>query len=308
MGSARSRVRGRPARGTAAWILLCAALAAPAASEETPESAAKRVSQVVREVAAAAPADPAAKKRAQAAFAEFASTTGQARDWLDRNESAAVVYRSKEPVVPPWGAWHDYAAAWNDLLTASRRHGAAPPKEGHLVLERKPAFWNLRVAFPVSRRWRIEYPDEDQKSAVLTQRNFAGKVVRTVTFYRYRWDTEYSGVDGVNAQKLAEVLWKLDREIYAARARDASRSLETRALNKNVPRSCYYFARGPDPEDERDKRVRNWYFKGKRNTFCVEVVEELEPSFATTDADRALVSDDDPEIALVLGSIAVDER
>ncbi len=294
---------------------LCATiafLALPGASspagEQPLENATKELLGLVTSLADVPPGQADVQKRLREAFTEFETSTTKVRTWLAEHESAAAVYAKEDSVTPNWGVEHDYADAWNDLLTLARHHGVAPPKERHLVRERKPAFWNLVAAYPVSRRWRIEWPDEDQKSAVLTQKNASGKAIRTVIFYRYRWNTTYSGIGGENAQKLAEVLWKLEREVYAERARDASRSVEIRAFNKNVARSYYYFVRGPDPDDQREKRTRNWYFKGKRNTFCVQVIDELDASLATTELDRALQAEADAEIALVIDSISMAER
>ena len=295
--------------GLCATIALLVLPGVPSVAGEQPlESATKDLRELVTSLADVPVGQAGVQKRLHEAFAAFETSTTKVRTWLAEHDSAAVVYAKAEPATPAWGAEHEYAAAWNDLLTLARHHGVATGKERHLVKERKPAFWNLLATFPVSGRWRIEYPEEDQKSAVLTQKNASGKTIRTVVFYRYRWNTTYSGIGGENAQKLAEVLWKLECEVYAERARDASRSVEIRNLNKNVARSYYYFVRGPDPDDKREKRTRSWYFKGKRNTFCVQVIDELDASLATTELDRALQAEADPEIALVIDSISMAER
>jgi hypothetical protein len=289
---------GRP-RHLAARLLLGAALLfvparGPASADAALDAGIERADAAVARAKSAPKADKGLQAFLKAEMAALDPVTTTVRSWMD------VLVNANKPA----DERHAYASAWNDLLTLTHLHGVSPGKAKHFLRERKVED-QLMYQYPVSTRWTAEYPNEDQKKLVLTQKGFGGAVLRTLMVHVYRWNTVYSGVGGENCQKLAEVLWKLDKEIYANRARDASRGVEVKRLNAKIPRSYYYFARGVDPVKETLTKVQNWYFKGWATTFAIELVENLDEKVVKVDPDKWLQAEGDPEIAAVLDSFAL---
>jgi hypothetical protein len=281
--------------GAALLLLAAGELAAddPAATD----SATDRTQEAIERAKTAPRSDKEIQAFLKAEVAALAPVTANVRAWMEGPDDTGTNANR-----PP-DHRHAFASAWNDLFTLSHLHGVPPPKAKLFMRPRKMDD-RLEYRYPVSTRWSADLPGEDQKRLVLTQKGFGGAVLRTLNVHVYRWDTTYSGVGGENCQKLAEVLWKLDKEIYANRARDASRGVEVKRLNAKIPRSYYYFARGVDPEKETLTKVQNWYFKGKRHTYALELIENLDEKVAKVEADKWLQAEGNVEIAAVLDSFA----
>jgi hypothetical protein len=169
-----------------------------------------------------------------------------------------------------------FAHRFNELLTLARFHKVTI-REEYICETRAVARKRLLVEIPVTPYWKLEHKSEDQLTTVLTQSRPNGKPLRTVEVWRYRWDTNYSGVGGENYKALAEQIYELDREEARALGGKAS-ALQVKRLSRDFKRAYYYAVELHDPDLKKDVRRREYYIKGKGATFNFAIVDFWEAS------------------------------
>ncbi len=129
------------------------------------------------------------------------------------------------------------------------------------------------MAIPITPYWKLAYSRSDQLVATITQKRPSGSTLRIIKLWRYKWDTNYSGVGGENYKKLAEAIWVTDRRVARLTGGKASSSLRVKKLSRAFPRAYYYEVEMFDEDLETQVRRREYYIKGKSATFNFEITD-----------------------------------
>lgn len=199
----------------------------------------------------------------------------------DALRKAAAALRPHEKAVRK-GCWtvkkvptrlRPFAEVWNEMVTVGHYHGVRT-KGGYILERLRIAYHRLLAGVPVTSRWRWKWPSSDQLSAQFRLLRPGGKsVLRYIKVWRYKWNTLYSGVGGENAKELAEEILDLEKIDARRSGRKVSKQITVRKLNRHFRRCYYYYAETFDEDLEEAVVSRNYYFKGKTATFCVEVID-----------------------------------
>jgi hypothetical protein len=223
----------------------------------------------------------AAVKRAKPLVAKARKAERKAKEAKEALREAEAAMRPYAKAVRE-GCWtlkkvpkrlRPFAETWNEMVTVGRYHGVKT--KGGYILERiRFAYHGLLGGVPVSSRWRWKWPSTDQLSVHFRLlRPGSDSVLRYIKVWRYRWDTLYSGVGGENAKELAEEILELEKIDARREGRKVSKKVTVRKLNRHFRRCYYYYAETFDVDLEEHVVSRNFYFKGKTATFCVEVID-----------------------------------
>ncbi|MDJ0521903.1 MAG: hypothetical protein QNJ90_07485 [Planctomycetota bacterium] len=222
------------------------------------------------------------------------------RKRLGRHTKAAA--KACDTTDAPPDLMQRFAYAWNELVTLARYHGVKV-KPSYVTRQLPIGYWRLLIDVPITPRWRWRWPKEDQHTVALTVAAVNGKPMRKIDLWRYKWDTIYSGVGGENAKKLAQELYKIDRDIAHKMTRKASKKMVAKRLNKHFSRAWYYWAQDFDEKLNAPTKRHNYYIKGKTATFNLEVIDIDSISWELGPVSAWMEREGDPEVAHVLASV-----
>lgn len=197
-----------------------------------------------------------------------------------------------------------FGSVWNDALTALRWHGAPAPE---YVTTGVTTFRDagLTLRYPMGGCWCHEYSgDNDQLLLTIKQKALTGAMLCEVRIWTYRWDTVYSGIGGENYVKLAREMLEVDRQGLPGKDTKVSARVMSTSIHAHLPRAQFYFVEGYDSEIEGRLRCLNYYRKDDARTYNVEFIVRLDPVEDEDPLTSWQRTDDDPERAAFLKSLA----
>jgi hypothetical protein len=279
-----------PIAAAAAFVAAAAASVAPGlAGDEVPKSPAQALERARPLLDNAAALPPFVDREAKV-FLDMAAGLRSALALLKGQEKAGA----EDPA---------FLAAWNETVSLGHYHGMRNLPEYRLEVEGVRGC-PLRLGLPAGRGWTYrDAPAEKTEVQVgLVARKLPdGRLVRSITFSHFAWNTLHDGIGGENARGLAEAALRRDRS-GMQKITFRSDRVATVRMGRGFPKANGYEIVG-EHKDLGPVRYRGFYVKGASTTYAFEVAEFRKVAEGDSPWVRWQIEGNDPELDAVLESL-----